>query len=209
MDDTRPSAPALAIDITTGAADVVAAIRDGGLEPAAVSHTLGRLVRDPDALESALGADHRAGITTLEATHDLTVLRIVWPAGVRIPAHDHRMWAVVGVYRGSEDNLLFRRTEDGIRNAGDHRVDAGGTLVLGHEAVHAVANPHAGPCVALHVYGGDLARAPRATWDSSGRQRLYDSETLNRTLGLVREQEDHLGRPLRPAETRAVLARPH
>jgi hypothetical protein len=38
----------------------------------------------------------------LFSSPELTVQRIVWPGGAARPAHNHGMWAVVGVYAGEE-----------------------------------------------------------------------------------------------------------
>ncbi len=39
---------------------------------------------------------------------DLTVLHVVWAPGMSIYPHDHRMWAVIGIYSGQEDNAFYR-----------------------------------------------------------------------------------------------------
>ena len=41
---------------------------------------------------------------TLFASPEITVQRIVWRGGARSNVHEHRMWAVVGVYAGAEVN---------------------------------------------------------------------------------------------------------
>ena len=40
---------------------------------------------------------------------DLTVLHVVWAPGMSIYPHDHRMWAIIGIYEGQEDNAFYRR----------------------------------------------------------------------------------------------------
>jgi predicted metal-dependent enzyme (double-stranded beta helix superfamily) len=193
----EPSAP--------GARAIVEQLRSVRDDPAAVAEVLGELVRDPRELELALGVEDRCGITVLEASPDLTVQRVVWPAGIRVPPHDHNMWAAVGVYRGREDNRLFRRADDRVAEAGGHRVEAGHVLTLDRDAIHAVANTAAAPCVALHVYGGDLDHTPRTTWVPD--ERPFDPDGMWRAIGAFRAREDDLGRPLTPDETSAMMAR--
>ena len=51
----------------------------------------------------------------------MTILNVVWGKRMTIMPHDHRMWAVIGVYTGREDNIFWRRVPD---DAG--RADRGG-----------------------------------------------------------------------------------
>ena len=37
------------------------------------------------------------------------MLNVIWGPGMTIMPHDHRMWAVIGVYTGREDNIFWRR----------------------------------------------------------------------------------------------------
>ena len=188
-----------------GADEIVAAVKAGAGEVEAVAEAVARLVRDPEHLERALGPVDRCGITVLTASPQLTVQRVVWPAGVRIPPHDHRMWAVVGVYRGREDNALFRRADHMLHQTGGRQVDTGEVLVLDADAIHAVANSSTAPCVALHVYGGDLEGTPRSTWTPD--EQPFDPDAMWRAIARFRTREDELGRPLTPEETADLLPR--
>lgn len=51
-------------------------------------------------------ADAPPGNTTLFSSAALTVQHLAWPPGTGSPPHDHRMWAVVAVYRGEEHNAF-------------------------------------------------------------------------------------------------------
>ena len=43
----------------------------------------------------------------------LCLFSLVVPAGVATPVHDHLAWGLVGVYRGRQDETVYRRTDDG------------------------------------------------------------------------------------------------
>src|SRR5258708_35164885 len=50
-----------------------------------------------------------------QVLHDepgLTVLHVVVGAGFISPPHDHRTWAVIGVYSGQEDNRFYKLVGD-------------------------------------------------------------------------------------------------
>jgi predicted metal-dependent enzyme (double-stranded beta helix superfamily) len=132
----------------------------------AVRDVLDELVADPGALAAALGPVERGGITPLHHTPELTVLHVAWTPGMALYPHEHRMWAAIGMYGGTEDNAFFRRTPDGLEASGGRDVRAGDVLVMGDDAIHAVRNTRREYAVALHVYGGDFFAADgRSEWD--------------------------------------------
>ncbi len=79
--------------------------------------------------------------------------------------HEHRMWAVIGMYGGQEDNAFYRRAPRGLEPVGGKEVPAGDILVLGDDVIHSVANSRSEFAVALHVYGGDFFGVERSEWD--------------------------------------------
>jgi predicted metal-dependent enzyme (double-stranded beta helix superfamily) len=102
--------------------------------------------------------------------------------------HEHRMWAAIGMYGGQEDNSFFRRAPAGLEAAGGRALRAGEVLVLGDDAIHAVANSRRDFAVALHVYGGDFFSVERSEWDDETyEERPRD---LERTRRLFEEAND-------------------
>lgn len=131
----------------------------------AVRDVLDELVADPAALDQALGPVELGGITTLHNAGDLTILRVAWTPGMALNPHEHRMWAVIGMYGGQEDNAFYRRASGGLEAAGGKELPAGDVLVLGDDIIHSVANSRRDFAVALHVYGGDFFTVDRSEWD--------------------------------------------
>jgi predicted metal-dependent enzyme (double-stranded beta helix superfamily) len=43
----------------------------------------------------------------------LCLFSLVVPAGAATPVHDHLAWGLVGVYRGEQDETVYRRLDDG------------------------------------------------------------------------------------------------
>ncbi len=151
----------------------------------AVRDALAELVRDPNALRAAIGPITEGGIVVLHRASDLTVLHLAWTPGMRLNPHEHAMFAVVGMYGGQEDNAFFRRGDHGLEPSGGRELVAGEVLVMGHDAIHAVANPRREYAVALHVYGGDFFDAQRSEWDAESlEERPRD---MNGTLRLFAE----------------------
>jgi len=110
------------------------------------------------------------GYEVLLSSQDLTVLRIPWPPGLFTSAHEHRMWAVIGVYRGAELNHFHERTPNGLKECGERKVACGEVLALDTDVIHAVENPHREVTAALHVYGGDILAIERNAWGPDGRE---------------------------------------
>ena len=97
----------------------------------AVRDVLDELVADPGALEAALGPVELGGITPLHNDAELTVLRVAWTPGMALNPHEHRMWAVIGMYGGQEDNAFYRRTPGGLEPAGGRELPGGEVLRAG------------------------------------------------------------------------------
>ena len=100
----------------------------------------------------------------------LTILDIAWgPNQLTLP-HDHRIWAVIGMYGGREDNVFWRRRAEadgpGIEIAGGHALGCRDVAVLGRDVIHSVTNPLGKISAAIHVYGGDFPAQKRSQWDA-------------------------------------------
>ncbi|HEY6318901.1 MAG TPA: hypothetical protein VI462_13580 [Acidimicrobiia bacterium] len=149
----------------------------------AIKEQVERAVADPSGVDGALGVAACGGFRTLHRTPSLTVLQFVWPPGVQLFAHDHRMWAVIGIYGGGEDNTFYRRAASGLDKAGGKRLEVGDVTVLGDSVIHAVANPHRTYTAAIHVYGGDYFGTPRSQWDPVTHvEQPFDAEAVRRVL---------------------------
>ncbi|MFK8014929.1 MAG: hypothetical protein AB8G17_05780 [Gammaproteobacteria bacterium] len=161
-------------------AQFVAACQAGLLteNPAqAARDIVARAVCEPESIIAALGEPTLGGVHTLHQSAELTVLNIVWAPGMSLHPHNHEMWACIGIYRGREDNVFYRRSETGLTQHGSKSLTAGDTLALGRSIIHSVANPLDQYTAALHVYGGDFFTQPRSEWDPvSLVEHPYDIE---------------------------------
>jgi predicted metal-dependent enzyme (double-stranded beta helix superfamily) len=162
----------------------VADCRDALADPSpelAVKALMERAVAHPADIEAALGTPRQGEVTVMHHAPDLTVLKIIWTPGMAVYPHDHRMWAVIGLYGGREDNTFYRRTPAGLAVAGDRRLDRGDVTLLGKAVIHAVANPLREFTGAIHVYGGDFFNVPRSEWSSPvGEEQPYDVARVRR-----------------------------
>jgi len=108
----------------------------------------------------------------LKILHDepgLTVVHVAVNPGFVSSPHDHRTWAVIGVYEGQEDNTFYRLRGDSrrIEEAGGRTLQDRDVMMLGEDAIHKIANPRAATLAALHVYGRNIFQIERSAWDQA------------------------------------------
>ena len=77
----------------------------------AVREVLASPVSNPAAVLKGLGEPKRAEIQKLFHSDALTIINVVWAPGMMVMPHNHRMWAVIGIYTGREDNVFWRRVK--------------------------------------------------------------------------------------------------
>ena len=151
--------------------------------PSGVLEVVSRAVSAPAEILGALGEPRRAGVQVLYRSTELTVLNLIWgPQMCQLP-HDHRMWAVIGIYTGREDNIFWRRpagNPDGrIEAAGARALSEREAVPLGPDIIHSVINPVSRLTGAIHVYGGDFFAVPHSQWDPERLlEEPYDVERL-------------------------------
>ena len=151
----------------------------------AVREVVARAVADPSAVLTGLGEPTHAGIDGLHRSDNLVILNVVWGPHMTVIPHDHRMWAVIGVYTGREDNIFWRR----IAGAEVGRIEAAAAKSLGErdaeplgrDIIHSVTNPLPRLTGAIHVYGGDFYAAARSEWDPETlTERPHDRDRIVR-----------------------------
>lgn len=159
-----------------------AALNDSNAQ-AAIQELVARAVSDPAQIVRALGEPKRAGVETLYRANDLTILNLCWGPRMVFKPHDHRMWAVIGIYGGREQNIFYRRGGTGLTQHGTKDLMAKDTIPLGRSIIHAVTNPLDQITCAIHVYGGDFFATSRSEWDpKTFKEQPYDMEHTMRAF---------------------------
>ncbi len=168
----------------------------------AVCEVVKRAVSDPAGLLKSLGEPNGAAIKEIFRSPDLSILNVVWAPRMVVAPHDHRMWAVIGVYSGREDNIFWRRIantgESQLEAAGAHSIAVKDARALGEDLIHSVINPISKLTSAIHVYGGDFFAAHRSEWDAEtlsehpfdGNQARQTFEEANRLYAASLGQEE-------------------
>ncbi len=156
---------------------------------AAVRELVARAVSEPAQIVRELGEPQRAAVETIYKADDLTILNLCWGPQMKFKPHDHRIWAVIGIYGGCEQNIFYQRAEHGLKQHGTKELHPKDAVPLGAAIIHAVTNPLDQITAAIHVYGGDFFATPRSEWDpESFEERPYDVEDTIRAFEEANER---------------------
>jgi 3-mercaptopropionate dioxygenase len=148
----------------------------------------GRLLTDlvshddwlPEAYAQPDPERYRQYLLHLDPRERFSVVSFVWGPGQATPVHDHRTWGLIGVLRGAEFSEHFVRDAEGaLRPAGAVRTVYPGSVEAVSPRIgdiHRVANAYDHKVsISIHVYGGDIGKVERATFDRSGQEKRFVS----------------------------------
>jgi predicted metal-dependent enzyme (double-stranded beta helix superfamily) len=172
-------------------ADCVAAGRERDAQ-AAVREVLARAVSTPGSVLAGFGPPREAGLDVLHRSPALTVFAAHWAPQMSLPAHDHRLWALIGIYTGREDNIFWRRDGRGVTAYAANVLFAGDVAALSADAVHSVTNPLPRFTGGIHIYGGDFFATPRSQWNT---ETLAEEPSDGATIRALFERENERLRP--------------
>lgn len=110
-----------------------------------------------------------------------SIAAAVWGVGQGTPVHGHETWGVVGIYSGTERESRYtkpRRDGERPQRLVTRGWPAGAVTVCctTDDDVHQVSCAGFEPCVGIHVYGADIGRLPRRSYDArSGAPSWFTS----------------------------------
>jgi predicted metal-dependent enzyme (double-stranded beta helix superfamily) len=156
-------------------------------------------VAEYGSVEATLGTPVEGGITTVYRSDELTILNVIWAPYMSIYPHDHRTWAVIGIYGGQEDNTFYKRNKDnaGLEKVNGRSLSREDAAILGPDVIHAVTNPMGKLTGAIHVYGGDFFAIRRSEWSSPETgEKPYSLDRAMKTFADANEAaKELLARP--------------
>ena len=100
-----------------------------------------------------------------------SVVSFVWNAGQQTPIHDHTVWGLVGVLRGSEKSRVYVRDAiGGLVETSEVRLVPGQIEAVSPSIgdIHQVANAWSDrTSISIHVYGGNIGAIRRHAFDAA------------------------------------------
>ena len=150
---------------------------------AAVKTLMSQTFADPQGIAKAVGSFISADECLYE-DDEVSVYWVRFAPHELVPPHNHRMHAFLGVYEGSEVNLLYRQVESGQLELAKRRVlNPGDTMSIGGDGIHAVHTEGAMPSLGLHIYLGRLSTVSRDLFDTeTGRSMPFTDENYQMLL---------------------------
>ena len=141
---------------------------------------LKEVLADPEAVAAAVPAQAEDEVLLFE-DDTVSIWNCRFHPDVVMPPHEHKMNAHIGVFRGAEKNILFRREEGTLRHTATKTVCPGEVFTIGPEGVHAVTGGGGLPSQALHVYQGPLTQVKRGLFDwDTGAEVDFTMENFDR-----------------------------
>ena len=142
-----------------------ASVEHGDDAQRAVQDVMARAMSNAREVLAGVGEPEKGGIQTLYRSPALTILNIVWSPLMQLIPHEHRMWSVIGIYTGREDNIFWQRREGRLAAMNATAISQGTVVPLATDVIHSVSNPIEKLTGAIHIYGGDFFATPRSEWD--------------------------------------------
>src|SRR5690625_1375082 len=202
-----------AVDITPLRNFVIGFTRliEGGPEEAVVLEEgralLSRLIARDDWLAEEFARPHpdfyQQYLLYCDPLERFSVVSFVWGPGQKTPVHNHGVWGLIGVLRGSEGSIRFRRGPSGaLEQLGEPEVLRQGEIDAVSPAIgdiHEVSNNETEQTsVSIHVYGANIGAVVREVYDPvTGRAKAFVSGYSSSVMPNLWN---------RSAETRAALS---
>ncbi|WP_421737535.1 cysteine dioxygenase [Caulobacter sp.] len=140
----------------------------------------------PDAYAQPDPVRYQQYLLHCDSRERFSVVSFVWGPGQATPIHDHTVWGLIGVLRGSELSQSYARHGDAFAAAGPvHRLEQGQIEAVSPRVgdVHRVTNAFDDRVsISIHVYGANIGAVRRATYDREGRSKPFVSGYANATL---------------------------
>jgi len=155
------------------------------------------LLADPDWLPqhymvpsetSGMGSGIGMWLLYRSGDGDLAFSSLVVPPGASTPVHDHLAWGIVGLYRGTQAEEVFARTDTGamdgkadLKTSDRHNLSPGDLYELTPETdIHMVTTTSDVTSVSLHLLGNDNGCITRHRfYPNEGRVEPFRSGWLN------------------------------
>ncbi len=151
---------------------------------------LASFVRYDDWLPAAFAASsperHQQYLLYCDYRARFSVVSFVWAPGQETPIHNHTVWGLIGMLRGSEFSQTYT-LRDGIPvpDGTPRRLSPGEVDVVSPTVgdIHKVNNALSDqPSVSVHVYGADIGAVYRSVFSLDGTEKPFVSGYANDTL---------------------------
>lgn len=113
------------------------------------------------------------------------VVSFVWGPGQETPVHDHTVWGLVGMLRGSERSQGYALGDGGLQPTDVDLLRQGEVVAVSPRIgdIHKVTNAETDRAsISIHVYGADIGAVSRHVFKNDGSLSEFISGYSNTTL---------------------------
>ncbi len=131
-----------------------------------------------------------------------SVVSFVWGPGQTTPVHDHTVWGLIGMLRGSETGEAFSVNDTGaLSSMGIDSLNPGDVAAVSPAIgdIHRVSNAMADEVsISIHVYGANIGAVPRHVFDpDTGAPKSFVSGYSNDALPNLFDRSEAVRKSLR------------
>ncbi|MCC6007247.1 MAG: hypothetical protein JJU40_06200 [Rhodobacteraceae bacterium] len=132
----------------------------------------------PDRFATSGTDSYRQYLLYCDPKERFCVVSFVWGPGQSTPVHDHTVWGLVGMLRGSERSEAFEHTSEGLVPGPVDILVAGQVVAVSPRIgdVHRVSNAETDrDSISIHVYGANIGMIERHVFEDDGTVRPFVS----------------------------------
>jgi 3-mercaptopropionate dioxygenase len=134
----------------------------------------------PDAFAAPNEQRYSQYLLHCDSMQRFSIVSFVWGPGQFTPIHDHTVWGLLGVLRGSEVSQRFIQGGGEMNATGAPDVLEAGAIDMVSPTIgdiHQVRNGSASrTSVSIHVYGGNIGGIDRHVFSPAGDVKSFRSE---------------------------------
>jgi 3-mercaptopropionate dioxygenase len=135
-----------------------------------------------DAPAGGMGGGIGQWLIFRAADRSLCLFSLVVPPGSMTPVHDHLAWGLIGLYRGNQDEELYRPGDGRLELLRRRPLEPGDRyrLIPPRDDVHRVRTTSDVTSVSIHLLASDTGCVVRHTYDEdTGQARPFRSGYVN------------------------------
>ncbi len=133
----------------------------------------------PSAFAEPDERSYRQYLLHCDPLERFSLVSFVWGPGQKTPIHDHTVWGIIGVLRGSEVSQRYEWGDGSLHETGGVEVLEAGAIDMVSPSIgdiHKVSNGlKSKPSVSLHLYGGNIGAINRHSFDLGGATNTFRS----------------------------------
>jgi predicted metal-dependent enzyme (double-stranded beta helix superfamily) len=133
----------------------------------------------PSTFAQADERDYRQYLLYCDPSERFSLVSFVWGPGQETPIHDHTVWGLLGVLRGSEVSQRYVAGDGAMHKCGNEEVlEAGAIDVVSPTIgdIHKVWNGRKWKTsVSLHLYGGNIGTIKRHAFGADAKIKTFQS----------------------------------